>query len=98
MGRGFTLIDADTSKSLLLSRIIECFPAEFRLWPEVQDKSHLKLSGFEIIEKLGFVFDDDGLGSLDFYNDGILNENISKVFTDNRVVIVNLNRMLGNNV
>jgi hypothetical protein len=68
MGRGFTRIDADTSKSLLLSRIIECFSAEFRIRPEVQDKTHLKLSGFEVIENLSFMFDADSLGSLNFYN------------------------------
>ena len=56
------------------------------------------MSGFEVIEKLSFMFDDDGLGSLNFYYDCILNKNISKVISDDRLVIVNLNRMLGNYV
>ena len=96
MGRGFTLIDADNSKTSLLSRIVECFSAEFRLRSEVQDKANLELRGFKVIKKLSFMFDDNGLGSLNFYNDGILNEYVGKVISDDRVFIINLNWMLSN--
>ena len=41
------------------------------------------------------MFDADGLCGLDFNYNGILNKEVRKVFTDNRTVIINTNRMLG---
>ena len=65
-------------------------------WPEVQDKPHLKLSGFEVIEKLGFMLGHDSLGSFDLNDDRVINENIGKLLSDDHIVIEYADRMLGN--
>ena len=53
------------------------------------------MCGFEIVEKLGFVLDTYGLGGLDLNNNGIFDEKIRKVSTNDRIVINNTDRMLG---
>ena len=50
---------------------------------EVEEQADFARGGFEIIEKLGFMFGGYGAGGFEFDNDRIVDEQIGKVFSDN---------------